>query len=316
MQMQTNQGLDFWNNVDGVDTLCGTISSLNLINSNPVLRTQLLEKKKMPQEYQDFQGILEATQTLLKKSKPSQIDFEEYVRQVSKVITDLLNKQNFKGTIKPDGNGDFITKIKKPNIPLIDGLLISEKNNQFYPYDNFIYRLFNRANVINTYANKTSYFNKNEIATAFSKILPKNKQDKENITNINSSQLSNIINQLVSQQFKTSKRIPLNVKVIYDHDKGGHLVTFVRNKQGTFDLIGAYNNPKDVNKEEKISVRYIEITACPAFIMELYTNHPFLSRKSSQPYFSKITNSYNKQIRRIKSAPNIYGNIHNKYHLR
>ena len=38
--MADNQRLDFWNDVDGVDTLCGTISSLNLINSNPILNKQ------------------------------------------------------------------------------------------------------------------------------------------------------------------------------------------------------------------------------------------------------------------------------------
>lgn len=254
---------DFYNsvpykNIDGntkiVDTLCGTISSLNLIRSDPFLRKKILNKKHLSNKYHIFNNILTETKKIIIKEKPEQKDFENYINNVSSTITKYLNKKKFNKEIQPNNNGDLICQIKKEdNCKLLENLFISKNGNNFYPYDDFIYKLLQRSGAFSTKYNYYQEYYKKDIEQLFK---PINQTTKMNI-----GKMKELVQQIKEKFEAKEKKIITNIKIIFDHNQGGHIVTFVRNNKNTLDYIGAERNEDNKKKQDtdNIDIRYMKI---------------------------------------------------------
>ena len=245
-----------------VDTLCGSINSIIMMYKNPSIRKAILEYRCGQYTPKITKNIIKLTQEILKKDTITQNDFCTYIDNISTSITKYINNEEFLNNEKPDKNNDIIHKIiKNDKKPLLLNLYISKKANRFFPYDDFIFKFIKKTILIikdlNNYNNTKLYNGSKKIIDIFGKNEFSISELKQNINNIVEKTEKQEIN-----KYKTRVKIPVSVKVIFDHKNGGHLASFARNKEGKMIFYDAYSKTakEDKNKDNEIvSVRYIKI---------------------------------------------------------
>jgi len=259
-QFFSNNYCDFKNNVNGVDTLCGTIASLNRIYADPFIKQQILNTSSFKPPYEPLNDILTITKEFLKLAKPTQCDFAQYVENFADIITKHLNDEHFNFEFQKDNNNDYIHKLNKNDAcGVLNGYSVSLNNKKYYPYDTFLYNLLSNAKCFH-YKNNMRSDNK----IIYNQLLANN-QKKITITDLKTK-----INQLV-QDYNQQCRIVATIQVLYTHDKGGHYTTFVRNNQGNMVFIRADDEHDD---KEQVKLNNLNITLYEQWqFRDLLNNH-------------------------------------------
>ena len=271
----SNNHCDFENNVNGVDTLCGTIASLNRIYADPILKKQVLNTKTFQYPENKLNTILTSTQKLLRTAKPTQQHFIQYIETVADAITQYLKMRRFSYKIPANTNNDHIHYFNvKDKVGFLEGFGVSYKNGKYYPYDTFLYDLLIQTKTLKPNRDSLIRYNTTKCKKLF----------QDNKTRISVSELKQKINALVKDH-EEKKQIITTIQVLYNHDSGGHYVTFVRNTHGDMDFIRADTKHDD---NELVEIKKMKITKYPvSTLTTIYNDYRPLSAITPSPTIKK-----------------------------
>ena len=271
----SNNHCDFENNVNGVDTLCGTIASLNRIYADPILKQQVLNTSTFRYPEDKLNTILTSTQKLLRTNKPTQQHFIQYIETLADAITKYLKTRCFSYKIPPNKDNDCIHYFNaNDKVGFLEGFGVSYKNDKYYPYDTFLYDFLIRTKTLKPDSNNLIRYNTKKCKELF----------KNNPTQISVYALKQNINELV-KEYEEKKQIVTTIQVLYNHDSGGHYVTFVRNKHGDMDFIRADTKHDD---NELVEIKKMNITKYPVSkLTTIYNTYRPMSSTTPSPTAKK-----------------------------